>query len=181
MYYTKFSPQKIPHNSMGQFASDSRLISRVLLYSTSMIVYLDNSFLNRPFDDPESGVNKLEAEVLLSIIKLARNGKIILVNSSVIEYENSVNPFPDRKIFVHEILKQCTIYQNIDLQIKNRAKVITKNMGVSPIDALHLAAAEKAKVDLFITCDYNLIKKYKGNTKIITPLEFFSLYEHTNQ
>lgn len=101
-----------------------------------MIVYLDNSFLNRPFDDPELGVNKLEAEILLSIIKLAKNGKVNLINSSVIEYENSVNPF---------------------------------------------AAGEKAKVDLFITCDYNLIKKYKGNIKIIAPLEFFRLYEHTSQ
>lgn len=146
-----------------------------------MIVYLDNSFLNRPFDDPESGVNKLEAEVLLAIIKLAKNGKINLVNSSVIEYENSVNPFPDRKIFVQEILKQSTSYQNINLQTEKRAGIITKDMGVSPIDALHLATGEQAKVDLFITCDYNLIKKYQGNLKIIAPLEFFSHYEHTSQ
>lgn len=146
-----------------------------------MIVYLDNSFLNRPFDDPELGVNKLEAEILLSIIKLAKNGKVNLINSSVIEYENSVNPFPDRKIFVQEILKQSISYQNINLQTKNRARIIAKDMDISPIDALHLAAGEKAKVDLFITCDYNLIRKYKGNIKIIAPLEFFSLYEHTSQ
>ena len=75
-----------------------------------MLVYLDNSFLNRPFDDPEAGVNKLEAEV---------------------------------------------------------------------IDALHLASAEKAQVDLFITCEYNLIKKYKGDMKIITPLDFFNHYGYT--
>lgn len=146
-----------------------------------MTIYLDNSFLNRPFDDPVPGVNKLEAEVLLTIIKLAKIEKINLVNSSVIEYENSVNPFPDRKIFVQEILKQLTSYQNVNLQTKNRAEVITKNMGISPIDALHLATGEQAKVDLFITCDYNLIKKYKGNLKIIAPLEFFSHYEHTSQ
>lgn len=146
-----------------------------------MIVYLDNSFLNRPFDDPNSGVNRLEAEVLLLIIKLAKNGKVNLINSSVIEYENSVNPFPDRKIFAQEILKQSTSYQNINLQIKNRARIIAQDMGISPIDALHLATGEKAKVDLFITCDYNLIRKYKGNIKIITPLEFFSHYEHTSQ
>lgn len=145
-----------------------------------MIVYLDNSFLNRPFDDPDLGVNKLESEILLSVIKLAKSGKVTLVNSSVIEYENSMNPFPDRKIFVQEISKQSTIYQNIDHQTKNRAKAITEDMGISPIDALHLAAGEQAKVDLFITCDYNLIKKYQGNIKIITPLEFLNHYEHTS-
>lgn len=145
-----------------------------------MTVYLDNSFLNRPFDDPNVGINKLEAEVLHLVIKLAKNGKANLVNSSVIEYENSLNPFPDRKVYVAEMLKTSTSYQNVNLKTKNRGNVIVKDMGIQPIDALHLAAAEEAKVDLFISCDYNLIKKYKGDMKIITPLEFLNLYEHTN-
>lgn len=145
-----------------------------------MLIYLDNSFLNRTFDNQEAGVNKLEAEALLSIIKLVNNGKINLVNSSVIEYENSLNPFPDRKIFVQEILKHSTHYHNINLQTKKRAGNITHEMDISPIDALHIASGEQAKVDLLITCDYNLIKKYKGNIKIITPLEFFSQYEYAN-
>lgn len=57
-----------------------------------MIIYLDNSFLNRPFDDPEIGTNKLEAEILSLIVKLASKNKVNIVNSSVIEYENSLNP-----------------------------------------------------------------------------------------
>lgn len=146
-----------------------------------MTIYLDNSFLNRPFDDPEVGVNKLETEVLLQINKLAYKGKVDLVNSSVIEYENSLNPFPDRKIFIKELLKTSTSYQNINLKTKNRANTIVEEMAVSPIDALHLASAEEAKVDLFISCDYNLIKKYKGNMKVISPLDFLSHYEHTSQ
>lgn len=146
-----------------------------------MTIYLDNSFLNRPFDDPEVGVNKLEAEVLLQINKLAHSRKVNLVNSSVIEYENSLNPFPDRKIFVKEVLQTSTSYQNINLKTKNRANIMVKEMAVSPIDALHLASAEEAKVDLFISCDYNLIKKYKGDIKIIAPLDFLSHYEHTSQ
>ncbi len=146
-----------------------------------MVIYLDNSFLNRAFDNPEAGVNKLEAEILHAIIKLVKYGKVYLVNSSVIEFENSLNPFPDRKIFVQEILKQSVKYQNINPRTKKRAGIITNDMDISPIDALHIAAGEQAKVDLLITCDYNLNKKYKGNIRIITPLEFFSHYEHTNQ
>lgn len=146
-----------------------------------MTIYLDNSFLNRTFDNPEVGVNKMEADVLLLINKLNRTGKVNLVNSSVIEYENSLNPFPDRKIFVREILKISTSYQNISPKTKSRANTIVKEMGVSSIDALHLASAEQSEVDLFITCDYNLVKKYQGKVKIITPLEFLSHYEHTSQ
>lgn len=142
---------------------------------------LPRLLLNRSFDNPDVGVNKLEADVLLLINKLAKNGKVNLVNSSIIEYENSLNPFPERKIFVKELLKQSTDFQNLNQQIKDRAKSITKAMGTTPIDALHLASAEEAKVDLFVTCDYNLIKKYKGKIKIIDPLEFFTYYERTRQ
>lgn len=144
-----------------------------------MIVYLDNSFLNRPFDNPELGVNRLEAEILLSINRLIRNGKVNLINSSIIEYENSLNPFLDRKIFVKELLKNATGYQNLNQKIRKRAELMEEDMGTTPVDALHLASAEESEVDLFITCDYNLIKKYKGNIKIISPLEFFNHYEHT--
>ena len=146
-----------------------------------MNVYLDNSFLNRPFDNPEVGVNRLESEILLLIHKLVKTGKVNLVNSSMIEYENSLNPFSDRKLFIQELLKESTIYQNINQKIRDRAKSITENMNTAPIDALHLASAEEAKVDLFITCDYNLTKKYKGDLEVITPLEFLGIYERTNQ
>ena len=53
-------------------------------------------------------------------------------------------------------------------------------MGMTPIDALHLATAESANVDFFITTDYNIIKKYKGNLKVIKPLEFLNFYENSN-
>ena len=145
-----------------------------------MIVYLDNSFLNRPFDDPDIKINRLEAEILFLIIDLTEKGIVQLANSSIIEYENSLNPFPERKVFVREILNQTKIYQNLNDQIENNAKHFTHKMNIAPIDALHLAAAEYTKVDFFITCDYNLIKKYKGNLKVIKPLDFLKLYENPN-
>ena len=37
-----------------------------------MTLYLDNSFLNRPFDDPEIRINGLEGEVLFLILDLAK-------------------------------------------------------------------------------------------------------------
>ena len=59
-----------------------------------MTLYLDNSFLNRPFDNPNVIINRLEGEVLFLIVELTQKGNVQLVNSSVIEYENSLNPFP---------------------------------------------------------------------------------------
>ena len=146
-----------------------------------MIIYLDNSFLNRPFDDPEIGTNKLEAEVLSLIIKMASNNKIALINSSVIEYENSLNPNLDRKIFIQEILKQAKVYQNVNEKIKKQAENLVKTKNISSIDALHLTTAEYANADVFITCDYGILKKYKGKVKAITPLEFVKNYEYSNK
>lgn len=144
-----------------------------------MIVYLDNSFLNRPFDNPEVGTNKLESEVLSLILELVKVRKVDMVNSSVIEYENSLNPVTERKTFVKEILKGSKVYQNVDDKTKKRAHFLTQKMMLSPIDALHLATAEQATADIFITCDYGIIKKYKGRMKTINPLEFLKFYENS--
>lgn len=145
-----------------------------------MRLYLDNSFLNRPFDNPDIGTNKLEAEVLSLIIKLSNNNKVSILNSSVIEFENSLNKIPERKIFVEEILKKAGDYQNVDENIRKKAGNLVNKMNISSVDALHLASAESAKVDIFITCDYNVIKRYKGKLKVINPLEFIQYYEHSN-
>lgn len=146
-----------------------------------MILYLDNSFLNRPFDDPDKGTNRLESEVLSLALKLAYRGKVGLINSSIIEYENSINPILERKIFVEEILKQAKVYQNVNENIRKQAENLAKTINISPNDALHLATAENANADIFITCDYDIIKKYKGKVKVITPLEFINRYEYTNK
>lgn len=146
-----------------------------------MIVYLDNSFLNRPFDNPEVGTNRLEGDVLSLVIKLVSRTKVDLVNSSIIEYENSLNTIPERRIFVEEILKKAKVYQNADENIRKRAEKLVKTTKISSLDALHLAAAESSQADVFITCDYGIIKKYKGKVKAITPLEFIQNYERSSQ
>jgi predicted nucleic acid-binding protein len=140
-------------------------------------LYLDNSFLNRPFDNPNIIQNRLEAEILFLILRLIRQGKIILVNSAMIEYENSLNPFPERKMFIEEFLKNSKIYQNVNEEIYLEAKRISKKFKIKYIDALHLATAMRAKVDYFITCDYNLVRGFKGKLKVITPLDFLKEYE----
>ena len=141
-------------------------------------LYLDNSFLNRPFDDYSVLQNKLEAEILFLIIDLINKNKIILVNSAIIEYENSLNPFIERQIFVKNLLNKAKVYQNLDNKILQEAAQIIKKFKISPSDALHLACATITKVDYFITCDYNLIRKFRGEKpKVISPLEFLKIYK----
>jgi predicted nucleic acid-binding protein len=133
--------------------------------------------LNSPFDNPDIPENKIEAEILFQILKLVKEGKIILVNSAMIEYENSLNPFPERKLFVENILKLAKVYQNVNKEVYVKAKEITKKFKIKNFDALHLACALCTKVDFFITCDYNLVKKFKNDLKVVTPLKFLKEYE----
>ena len=142
-----------------------------------MLIYFDNSFLNRPFDNLDIPLNRVEAEIFFWILDLISKEKAILVNSAIIEYENSLNPFLERKSFVEEVLKQAKIYQNVNEKIHKRAREITKQFKIKNLDALHLATAEQAKVDFFITCDYTLIKRFGGKLKVISPTKFLEEYE----
>ncbi len=142
-----------------------------------MRIYLDNSFLNRPFDDPTIKLNRIEAEILLLIIiQSVQTGRIQFVNSSVIEFENSFNPFLERKRFVEKVMQHTVVYQNYTEEIQKRAMILGQEFGLKPLDALHVASAEVVQVDFFITCDYALVRHYRGSMRIVTPLVFLNNY-----
>jgi len=91
-----------------------------------MKIYLDNSFLNRPFDELSFGWNRLEADALFLILERIKKNQFHIVGSSVIGYENSFNPAPERKKFVDEIMKMATGYVDLDDTIRRRATDIQK-------------------------------------------------------
>ena len=139
---------------------------------------MDNSFLNRPFDDPQVGMNKDEGSVLFDIIRLAKKGKVQLVRSALIEVENAANEIAARKSFVDSVMHLADTYQNLSDSIVQRAQTIVHEYRLQPLDAAHLASAEAAQVDFFITCDYTVLKHYRGTLHIVTPLQFQHHYEN---
>jgi len=92
----------------------------------------------------------------------------------VIEYENSKNPFLDRKDWINSYLSQANYYQEINLTIKKEAERI-QGYGVGVIDSLHLATVKFANVDYFLTCDMGIIKKYQGKIMVINPVDFINI------
>lgn len=117
-----------------------------------MKIYLDNSVLNRPFDDQAFPKIHLETEATFLIFKSVEQKQFKMINSSVIEYENSKNPFPERKSWISSYLRKSEAYQKVNATIQKRATKINET-GIDPLDALHLATAETANADFFITCD----------------------------
>jgi len=62
-----------------------------------MKLYLDNCCFNRPYDDQSRLRIRLEAEAKLKIQEKTRNRAYELIFSYILDYENSRNPFKERK------------------------------------------------------------------------------------
>ena len=139
-------------------------------------IYLNNSTLNRPFDDQSQARIKLETEALFQILSDIdlRNSKLIL--SEVTELENSKNPYYSAKIRIDELISKADRKIKVSTTTRKQAKTF-ENAGLNGMDALHLAAAIQGKVGFLITCDDSFLKKAKKVTsdrtiRIMNPIEY---------
>ncbi|MEW5692658.1 MAG: hypothetical protein AB1765_05125 [Candidatus Hydrogenedentota bacterium] len=91
-----------------------------------MRIYLDNCSLNRPFDNQEQIRIKIETEAKLFIQEKIKNKEIELVISYILIYENSVNPFEERKIHISKLEKYADININENKNIIKIAEELNK-------------------------------------------------------
>jgi predicted nucleic acid-binding protein len=135
-------------------------------------IYLDTSAYNRPFDDQTQPKIFLEAQAVAIILQMIETELFKLVSSSVLEYENSRNPYPIKQEAMNRSLKMAQLRQEVNEPIQQRAEQLEHN-GLKAIDALHVACAEAVESDWFITCDKRLINRCSGLTmKVVNPVDF---------
>ena len=139
-----------------------------------MRVYLDNCCYNRPFDDQAQVKVLLETIAKLDIQQKMRDGELEYVWSSVLDFEIGKSRFIDRAMQILPWANGAVTRVLVDDGIRQRAKYF-ENVGVKPVDALHVACAESAGCDWFFTTDNGLIKKAKTHTsmRVANPVEFF--------
>jgi predicted nucleic acid-binding protein len=143
-----------------------------------MKVYLDLCVYNRPFDDQGQPRILVETVEFMFLLEKAINKEMTIINSFVLEYENSKSPLIDRRDKIEDFLKIASEYVRYSERLENRAEEIEKR-GFMAMDALHIACAEAAKSDFFITCDDLLLRKGEANkdklkVRIVGLMEFFS-------
>ena len=143
-----------------------------------MKIYLDLCIYNRPFDDQGQPRIVVETVEFMFLLEKAINKEMTIINSFVLEYENSKSPLIDRRDKIDDLLKIASEYVRYSERLENRAEEIEKR-GFMAMDALHIACAEAAKSDFFITCDDLLLRKGKANkdklkVRIVDLMEFFS-------
>jgi predicted nucleic acid-binding protein len=140
-------------------------------------LYLDTSLYNRPFDDQSQPRIWLETLAFSVILQMIADSQVALVTSSVVAYENSRNPDPIRQDWVNRVAALAIETRLVTPPIRERAQWL-EQAGVKGLDALHLACAEAAAVDYFVTVDDRLIRRYRRlkrgqqQFEISNPTEF---------
>ncbi len=139
-----------------------------------MKIYLDNCALQRPLDDKSQTRIRLEAEAILSVLELCKVGELDLISSEALELEIEKSPVATRHNYAESALANAQSYVMLDDSIELRAHAFL-NLGIKPLDALHLACAEAAEADYFCTCDDQFLRRAQTirglKTVLVTPLE----------
>ena len=146
-----------------------------------MRVYLDNCAFNRPFDDQSHIRIRLKSEAKLYVQEKIKNRDIELVWSYILDIENDMNPFAEKRRAIEEWKKFAVkdIEENNALLAK--AKEFTLS-GIHTKDALHAASAIAGKADYFLTTDDRLLKKLSmaEEIKAINPVDIVEVIDEYN-
>ena len=136
-----------------------------------MRVYLDNCCFNRPYDDQTSLIIQLETEAKLYVQDLILQGKIDLIWSFVLDYENNANPFEE----VRNRINGWRIFASADCNLSDEITIIaTKLMehGLQQMDASHIACAIHLGADYFLTTDKKILNKHIDGIIVLNPIDF---------
>lgn len=98
----------------------------------------------------------MEAEAVLTILRRVEASVWELVGSEIVELETGRMTDLERRQRVRALAGLAATKSVVDSTAKERAREWVE-LGVKPVDALHLACAEGAGVDMFLTTDDQLL------------------------
>ncbi|MDI6770577.1 MAG: PIN domain-containing protein, partial [Anaerolineales bacterium] len=118
--------------------------------------------LNRPFDDQRQARIRLESEAVILILEKAYQRELEWSGSDVLFHELGQTGDEERRERLILLARQSHQLVEITEEIMERAEILEAS-GFDSYDALHLASAEKADVDIFLTTDDALQKLVDRN------------------
>jgi predicted nucleic acid-binding protein len=131
-------------------------------------VYLDACALIRLFDDRSQARVRAESDAVEEFFARVFQGTAIWVVSEALEAEILNNPYSDRRPEVLELLASSTERITLTDAAFQRAEDLER-LGYGAFDALHLASAEQAQVDVLLTTDDHFIRRVQrrvGNSAL---------------
>lgn len=145
-----------------------------------MRIYLDNCCFNRPFDEQNQVRIRLEAEAKLFVQTKIFEKELELVWSYILEYENLLNPFEERKNAIQNWKQKASVDINESDELIRMAESFVKS-NIKPKDALHLACAIEGKAKHFLTTDDLILAKKNSIAQIdiVNPLDLIQIINKT--
>lgn len=121
-------------------------------------IYLDVCCLNRPFDDQRQPRVRIETEAVWALVHAAVVGELAWVSSEVVTLEISRTADPERRRRVASLAAMAGSVISVEPGDRERARSLAAE-GFGAFDALHIACAERAGVDVLLTTDDRLVKR----------------------
>jgi len=121
---------------------------------------------------------RLQTEAKLYVQEMIRSGSISLIWSAVMDMENTANPDSNRKAAIGEWKEIGLVDVTVSNQVENIAVKLAQ-IGIKPMDSLHVACAIEAKAEYFLTTDKALLRKMaKHDTlHVVDPVDFILVLE----
>jgi len=121
-------------------------------------LYLDVCCFNRPFDDQTQARIRVKAEAVLSILERCETGVWELIISEMVETEVAQIADQERRQRIEGALLAAQANIRINDTVESRGEEL-QNLGFQGFDALHLACAEIAQADAFLSTDDRLLRR----------------------
>ncbi len=138
-----------------------------------MRIYLDNCCYNRPFDPQTDLRIHLETMAKVRVQALMKSGAVEYVCSDAMDYELGQSPNFQEPDMIEPWKSNAVDMVSVDDALIYRGEVI-EQYGLKAMDAIHVACAEAASCDWFLTTDRGITKKLHkiGRMRIANPVDF---------
>jgi hypothetical protein len=134
-------------------------------------LYLDNCCFNRPYDDQSFLTIKLESEAKLFVQKEILHGAFELAWSYMMDYENEMNPYKERKHAIARWRSVAHVDVGFSETINSTGRLLMEK-GLKNKDALHVACALGAQCNYFLTTDKGVLNKHVDGITLVNPVDF---------
>ena len=138
-----------------------------------MRVYLDNCCYNRPFDPQTDLRIHLETVAKVRVQTLMKTGTLEYVLSDALDYELGQSPNFQEPDMIKPWKANAVEMVPVDDILICRGEEIEK-YGLKAMDAIHVACAEAASCNWFLTTGRGITKKLHilGQMRIANPVDF---------
>ncbi len=144
-----------------------------------MKVYLDCCCYCRQFDDLTQEQVRAEVKAIVAIFRLHEHGSISLVGSDILGFELDNISDQEKKSQILGDYSSVDEIVEFDESIDLRAIQIQEQSNVHSFDSMHIACAEEAGADVFLTTDYKLLKmtsRLDLKVEVMNPKDYIEQY-----